>query len=102
MTKLTKKSKELATKIIDQRGVWSKQFSDAIGEEVDVLDLTETLGMVWGTSQIRQDPKNDDELGKLHTETKEEVRARAIDELAGTLDDGTLVLSDTWEEDNLK
>lgn len=76
-----KNNLRLATRIINERG--SVQKHEVFGTYY--ADLQTTLGM---------------SLGSVKKKKEDAIKDMAL-QLAGTLDSGELILSDTWEEDNL-
>lgn len=80
MAKISKENKALATKIVTQKGAYYESES---GHRVD---LAETLGI----------------FTTAWHETKDEATANMVERVATQLQDGSLALSDTWADDNLK
>lgn len=85
------KKREIAQKIVDKYGAYEKVDH----EPLDELDEARTVH----TIRIVESP-----LGfviTFHDSTKEGVNNQAIDYFEKALEDGDLVLADSWAEDNL-
>lgn len=78
---MSKENIKLATKIIEQHGNVQKHSEAG----TYYADLTTLLGLTLGSAE----KKKTDAVGDM------------AKQLAGELDSGALVLSDTWEKDNL-
>lgn len=84
------KNIELAQKIVAKYGEYSKEDHKAI-DELDADQTVHTIRLM-GVAGI---------VAGFHGKTKKEVTEEAVKLVKSELDEGNVVLSDTWAEDNL-
>lgn len=94
---MSKENKELATKIVDHLCVPTKELVDVPPTSGEPDELPTETKEVY-TSRVLVAGIAD----AFTADTKKQARQAAIDYLTHELDEGNLVLSDTWVEDNLQ
>ena len=100
---MTKKNESLAIKIVDKLGEVSESTYNPDAFKVDVPQIGySAVHFNTKTEEVTVNGNGDTEEQLVPTKTTEkDARKMAAQDIAKQLDAGSIILSDTWAEDNL-